>query len=173
MNHSNVDIIIIRGAPGSGKSQTAKCLSKYFPKGVRMEIDNLRSMVISVDWTNQNEHINILNLSSRLVLDFLQLGFSPIIIVDTFSGGKMINYLEILYQSNENLNIRIFGLFSSEDELVSRIEARKNCEFKDLKICLNLNRELKKSKHPDEIQINTTGTLPAHVSKTIIDSLIS
>ena len=61
-----------------------------------MEIDNLRSMVISVDWTNQNEHINILNLSSRLVLDFLQLGFSPIIIVDTFSGDKMIKYLELL-----------------------------------------------------------------------------
>jgi predicted PilT family ATPase len=37
-----IDIIIIRGAPGSGKSQTAKSLSKYYPKGERLEVDSIR-----------------------------------------------------------------------------------------------------------------------------------
>ena len=67
------DIIIIRGAPGSGKSQTAKSLSQVFPKGVRLEVDTIRQMVISVDWKNQQEHIDMLQASTKLVYEFLQL----------------------------------------------------------------------------------------------------
>lgn len=171
MNPSKTDIIIIRGAPGSGKSQTAKCLSKYFPEGVRLEIDNLRSMVISVDWTNQTEHISILNLSTRLVFDFLELGFNPIIVVDTFSGDKMFKYLEQLHQKDENLCIRIFGLIISNDELKRRIELRKNGEFKDLTISLIINESVKRSKYEGEMQIDTTlssPTLTASIIKTAL-----
>ena len=83
MEKTAADIIIIKGAPASGKSHTAKSLSKHFPKGARIEVDNLRNMVISVDWKNQTEHINILNLSANLVNEYLQLGFKPVIVVDT------------------------------------------------------------------------------------------
>ncbi|KPQ41806.1 MAG: hypothetical protein MPEBLZ_03647 [Candidatus Methanoperedens nitroreducens] len=113
MKSEKADIIIIRGAPGSGKSQSAISLSEFFPKGVRMEIDILRSMVISVDWTNQNEHINILNISTKLVIDFIQLGFSPVIVIDTFSGDKILNYLEKLNHLNNELSIGIFGLYTT------------------------------------------------------------
>jgi tRNA uridine 5-carbamoylmethylation protein Kti12 len=117
MNDNSVDVIIIRGAPGSGKSQTAKCLSKFFQKGVRMEIDNLRSMVIAVDWTNQAEHINILGISTKLVCDFLKIGFKPVIVVDTFSGDKLLKYLTDLYSINNELSIIEFGLYTSTKEL--------------------------------------------------------
>lgn len=171
MKNNKPDIIIIRGAPGSGKSKTAKCLSKYFPQGIRMEIDNLRSMVISVDWTNQREHNSILQLSAKLVFDFLQLGFSPIIVVDTFSGDKIIKYNENLYQFDENLCIRVFGLFTSEEELIKRIESRRNGEFKDLRICLSINEEVKRFKYQEEFQIDTTGILPKETAKTIKELL--
>ena len=59
------DVIILRGAPGAGKSALSKELAKRFPKGVRLEVDTLRSMVISVDWTNQQEHKDLLQVAAH------------------------------------------------------------------------------------------------------------
>ena len=172
MDTNKIDILIIRGAPASGKSQTAKSLTKYFPKGVRMEIDNLRSMVISVDWTNQSEHIDILNLSTRLVNDFLQLGFSPIIIIDTFSGDKIINYHKMLKSINNELNIEIFGLYTTEEELERRLDMRDNNLFKDFPICKKLNNDTVKFKHENETQIDTTNLISDNTAKIIYKEII-
>lgn len=167
MENYSTDIIIIRGAPASGKSQTAKSLSKHFPKGARIEVDNLRNMVISVDWKNQVEHINILNLSTKLVVEYLQLGFKPVIVVDTFSGDKILKYLADLKELNEDLAIKIFGLYTTNEELKKRVDLRGLDEFRDLNICIRLNDDVLKFKHKDEFQINTTGLLPDQTAKAI------
>lgn len=156
MQDKRIDIVIIRGCPASGKSQTAKKLSQSFPNGVRLEVDTLRQMVISVDWTNQQEHINMLQVSAGLVHEFLKLGFSPVIVVDTFSGDKINKYLETLYQFNKDLSINIFGLFTTDDELRKRLELRKNGEFRDFGICKRLNDDVVKFKCDTEFQIDTT-----------------
>jgi hypothetical protein len=173
MQNENIDIIIIRGAPASGKSHTAKSLSQFFPKGVRIEVDNLRNMVISVDWKNQNEHINILNLSTKLVVEYLQLGFKPVIIVDTFSGDKILKYLTDLKQLNEDLSIKIFGLYTTDEELKKRTDLRGSEEFRDLSICLRLNSDVLKYKHQSEYQINTTGLLPIETAKLIYEQSLN
>jgi predicted kinase len=161
------DIIIIRGAPGSGKSQTAKSLSKFFPKGVRLEVDTIRQMVISVDWKNQQEHIDILQASTKLVYEFLQLGFSPIIVVDTFSGDKINRFLDTLYLLDINLSIKIFGLYTTGDELKRRLSLRTNDEFRDFPLCKKLNDDVLKWKHDSEYQVDTTGLLPLHTAEAI------
>jgi hypothetical protein len=169
MKNENIDIIIIRGCPASGKSQTAKKLSQSFPKGVKLEIDSLRQMVISVDWTNQQEHINMLQVSTGLVLDFLKFGFSPVIVVDTFSGDKINKYLNTLYQLNNNLSINIFGLFITDDELRKRLEFRKNGEFQDFGICKQLNDDVIKFKYDTEFQIDTTGLSATQTASIILN----
>lgn len=166
------DIIIIKGAPASGKSQTAKELSKYFPKGVRIEIDNLRSMVITVDWTNQKEHINILNLSTRVVQDFYALGFKPIIIIDTFSGDKINAYYESLKTKNTNWEICVFGLFSNEEILKNRLERRSDDKFKDFQIAKKLNDDALLFKHKEEIQIDTSKLESTDTAKIIYCQLL-
>ena len=165
MRSEQIDIIILRGAPASGKSQSAKSLATFFPKGVRIEVDNLRNMVISPDWKNQSEHINILSLSTKVVAEFIQLGFKPIIVVDTFSGDKINKYLEELRQLNSELSIKIFGLHVSSEELLKRIESRERWEFRDVNICVRLNEDVLKFKHDNEYQINTTGLLPLDTAK--------
>ncbi|HEY9206031.1 MAG TPA: AAA family ATPase [Candidatus Methanoperedens sp.] len=172
MLSENPDIIILRGAPGSGKSQTAKSLSQFFPKGVRMEIDDLRSMVISPDWTNQNEHVNILNISTKLVIDFIKLGFRPMIVIDTFSGDKILNYLEKLNHLNNNLSVSIFGLYTTEEELKRRIESRNKGEFRDFNVCKKLNDDVQKIKYDGEFQINTTGLSPNETAKIIYNKIM-
>jgi hypothetical protein len=165
------DIIILRGAPASGKSQTAKCLSKYFSTGVRLEIDTLRSMVISVNWINQDEHVNILKLSINLVHGFIKLGFRPVIVVDTFSSGKLSNYLDDLHKIDINASVRIFGLFASENEIHRRVQLRKTSEFRDFDICRQLNNEVMHKIYAGEYQIDTTGLMAKDTASLIIKYL--
>lgn len=167
MQEEKIDIIIIRGSPASGKSQTAKSLTNFFPKGVRLEVDTLRQMVISVDWKNQEEHINLLQVSTGLVHDFIKLGFRPVIVVDTFSGDKINKYLDTLNQLDKDLSIKLFGLFTTEDELKRRLVLRSNEEFKDYEICKKLNEDVVKIKHDTEFQIDTTGLLPKQTAEII------
>ena len=171
MNSELIEIIIIRGAPGSGKSQTAKSLSEFFPRGVRLEIDTIRSMVISADWTNQDEHVSMLAASVNLVQDFMKQGFSPIIVVDTFSGGKLVQYLINLNRLKTKLAVQIIGLYTSDEELTRRIEARPHGEFKDSSICHSLNDEVRNEKYDGEYQIDTTGLLPIETAKLIYAKL--
>ena len=171
MQDSTVDIVIIRGAPGSGKSQTAKSLTQFFPKGVKLEVDTLRQMVISVDWKNQEEHINLLQVSTGLIHDFLKLGFSPVIVVDTFSGDKVIKFLDILHQLDKTLSIKIFGLYVNDEELRRRLDLRSDSEFRDFGICKRLNGDVLEIKYHSEYQIDTTGLLPMQTAEKIYGQL--
>lgn len=163
------DLIIIRGAPGSGKSETAKSMSKYFPKGVRIEVDTIRNMVISVDWINQQEHIDMLQASIKLVFEFLNFGFSPVIVIDTFSGDKINRYLESLYLHDEKLSIKIFGLYTSDEELKRRLDLRPSREFKDFLISKKLNEDVLKWKLDNEFQVDTTLLSPAQTAEKIFE----
>ena len=173
MKDRKTDIIIIRGCPASGKSQTAKSLSHYFPKGIRLEVDTLRHMVISVDWKDQQEHINLLQISTGLVHDFLRLGFNPVIVVDTFSGDKINKYLDTLNQLDKEFLIKIFGLFTTDAELKRRLDLRKDEEFKDFPICKKLNEDVLKWKHHSEYQIDTTRLSPTQTADKIYGQINS
>lgn len=122
------DVIIIRGAPASGKSQTAKSLAQLLPGGVRLEVDTLRNMVISVDWTNQKEHIGVLEASTKLVDGFLNMGLKPVIVVDTFSGDKVKGFTSSLKQLRPDVSICSFALYTTDEELKKRTEARPDGE---------------------------------------------
>ncbi len=171
MINRDIDVITIRGAPGTGKTQTAKCLEKHFPRGVRMEIDSLRSMIISVEWTNQKEHINILSLSMNLVLDFLRLGYRPVVVVDTFSGDKLDKYLTDLRRMNERLVIRSFALVTDAEELKKRLENRPQNEFKDFEISHRLNSHVTNHPNSTEVVIDTTGVEPEGTVQELLQTL--
>lgn len=173
MQAKHTDIIILRGAPGSGKSQTAKSLSQFFPKGVRLEVDTIRQMVVSVDWKNQYEHIQMLQVSAGLACDFLKCGFSPVIVVDTFSGDKVFGFVDRVRHFDGNLAISVFGLFTTDDELERRLALRQNGEFRDVAICKKLNNDVLKIKHETELQIDTTGLLPMETARKIYECLSS
>lgn len=172
MTQVNADVVIIRGAPGAGKSQAAKSLTSFFPRGVKVEVDILRKMVISVDWKNQQEHINLLQVAARLTHDFIDLGFSPIIVVDTFSGDKFDRFIDTLRQMDGSLEIKMFGLYVSDEVLRTRLEARSLDEFKDFVICKKLNEDVLKIKHPSEYQIDTTGRSPMQTAEEVYKRFI-
>ena len=171
MQNDGLDVIILRGAPGSGKSQTAKCLSQRFPMGVRLEVDTIRQMVISVDWRNQKEHIQMLDVAASMTLDFLEHGFHPVMVIDTFSGDKINRFRDTLRRKDSALSMKLFGLYASDDEMKWRLDNRSEAEFRDALISKKLTDDMLRWKRDEEIQIDTTGLVPEQTADLIYKAL--
>ncbi|MEK7469904.1 MAG: AAA family ATPase [Planctomycetota bacterium] len=172
MKSNPLDVIIIAGAPGTGKSQAARCLTSYFRDGVKVEVDVLRSMVISVDWKNQREHVDLLQVAARLTHEFHVFGFRPVIVVDTFSGDKIHGFLETLRRLNEALIIRIFGLHVSDEALLKRLKERPADEFKDFGISKKLNADVLRHGHRGGQLVDTSELTPEETAGEIYKRLI-
>jgi hypothetical protein len=134
---------------------------------VKVEVDILRKMVISVDWKNQQEHINLLQVAARLTHDFTNLGFGPVLVVDTFSGDKVNRFIDTLQHLDGSLAIRIVGLYVSDEVLRARLELRPLDEFKDFGICEKLNEDVLTIKHHREYQIDTSELSPRQTAEEI------
>ena len=171
MKDEKSDIIIIRGVSGSGKSETAKCLSRYFPKGVLLEVDTIRKMVISVDWGNKEEHFKMLQISAGLTYDFIRFGFNPVILIDTFRVYAINEYAENFYRIDKKLSIKVFGLFTTENELRNRLDVRKKGEPYNFEFYKRLNDKVVGIKYDGEYQIDTTGLLPELTAEIIYKQL--
>ncbi len=154
------DLIVIRGAPGSGKSEAAKCLAARLGRGARVEVDTLRAMIVSVDWTDQREHIAVLSLSVSMVAGFLRLGHRPVIVVDTFSGDKLGRFLDDVGAAHPGASVRPFSLAPSKSALRARVEARPEGGYKDLRVCEKLNADVARRLVPGETLIDNSSLTP-------------
>jgi hypothetical protein len=105
------------------------------------------------------------------VKNILFTDHDPVIIVDTFSGDKINRYLDTLHRLDEKITIKIFGLFTTDEELKSRLKIRMNKEFKDFSISKKLNDDVLKWKHDSEFQINTTGLSSSQTAQKIHEQL--
>jgi len=165
------DIIILRGAPGVGKTELSKALAKHFPQGARVEVDALRKMVISVNWTDQTEHIKLLNLAAQTVVDYAHSGFRPVIVVDTFSGDKVEGFLKRIVSLSPGSVCRVFALHAPPDVLASRLVKRPEGQFKDVCIALKLNEDILKISHGAEVRVDTSNESPEVLAVRIKSNL--
>jgi RNase adaptor protein for sRNA GlmZ degradation len=163
------DLIIIKGAPGSGKTEVSKSLVKLFPKGVRIEVDTVRNMVGSVDWKNQNEHIKLLEISAKLAVEFLIADFSPVIIVDTFSGDKVQKFIKDFKLLKPDSKIKIFGLYLDNPILAMRLKNRPTGLFKNFEISKKINQDTISLKQLDEIQFDTSSLKSIELAQKIFN----
>jgi broad-specificity NMP kinase len=167
----NTDVIIIKGAPGSGKSETANILSTHFPKGVKIEVDYIRGMIIFIDWEDLDEHIKSLEIAANLTLDFLKFNYKPVIVIDTFSMGKEHLFINTLLSNKDNLNIKIFGLYVNEDELKNRLSERSGEQYSNFILSNEVNKEVINSKDENIIIIDTSDNTAEETANTILKSL--
>jgi hypothetical protein len=172
------DVIIIKGAPGSGKSETAKKLSLHFKKGVRIEVDTIRSMVISVDWINWQEHLNMLKITANMTLDFLRYNFKPVIVIDTFftndkdkDYSEIKGFTDILYNSKNDLSVKIFSLYVQDNELKKRLDLRPDYLLKDFSLSKIINDVILNIKQDNETIVDSTNLTVEETVNKILNSL--
>lgn len=162
------DLILLKGPPGVGKSTTAKLLSRHFPQGVRLEVDTLRQMVISVDWKNQLEHRMVLALSAVLAAGFLRSGCCPVLLVDTFSGDKIDGFLADFRSECPGARVFVAVLHASDRTLCERIMNREVGAFKNVEIATQINHDAIVGVRPFESLIDTTDLSPPEVVTAIM-----
>lgn len=162
------EVIVIRGAPGSGKTEAAKCLAAGLGRGAWVEVDTLRAMIVPVNWTDQREHIAVLSLATGLVAGLLRLGHRPVIVVDTFSGDKLARFLVELREQQSGLDVRVFTLVTTPAVLRARVESRPAYQFKDVDICEKLNADVVRHIQPGERLIDNSSLTPTEAAGVIL-----
>jgi len=162
------DVILIRGAPGTGKTETARALARHFRHGVWIEVDTVRAMVVSVDWTSQQEHISMLSLATELVAGFLRRGLRPVMVVDTFSGNKVDRFLEELRAARPDADVRSFAIVAAPDVLRARVENRRDDQFRDHVVCQKLNADVLRHLRPDDCLIDNSALTPEQTAEAIL-----
>ncbi|MCL1858490.1 MAG: AAA family ATPase [Oscillospiraceae bacterium] len=120
----NSDIIIIHGAPGSGKSTTAKLLheklrSPWFEFGWIPEFRNLNPHTeISFE---QETEISFENLV-LVVKNYIRHGFKNIIVTDINFDSQILRLSEVF----NGFDYKLFTLYANDDTLKNRILSRDN-----------------------------------------------
>ncbi|MGH7132348.1 MAG: AAA family ATPase [Phycisphaerales bacterium] len=168
MSAASPDLILLKGAPGVGKSAAAKSLARHFPSGVRIEVDDLRTMVNGVKWTDQSEHRSVLTLGAQLAAGFLRSGFAPVILVDTFSGDKVDGFLNAFRADYPHGRVCVNVLHASDDVLRDRVLNREADGFRDLAVSTRINREAVRDAKSFEKLIDTSGLSPTEVAEAIL-----
>lgn len=173
MQKDQHDIIIIRGAPGVGKTTLAKPLKHLYSEGVTIEVDTIRGMIHNVKWMDKNEHTASLKAALAMSEQYLLSGYDPIIMVDTLGYSRMKQFVTMLQKAMINgrhIKYFTFSLFCDQEVLIKRITNRPD-GFKNLEASITINHEMKKPNFPPEMLIDTTNMKPLEVYEAVTNEL--
>jgi broad-specificity NMP kinase len=145
-----MELIIIRGTPGSGKSSLGRRLKKSYPAGVLLEVDNFRGMMNDVNWEDEHQHLVALDVIASSAKKFLELKRSPIIIVDMFLPEKLEWFLEKV----KGINYTVISLLVNEPVLQKRLAERKE-GFKNISKGILINKFIQDNPCDKELIIDT------------------
>ena len=142
-----------------GKSTAAKHMRRQIPHGAVVEIDHLRGMIAAVRWVDTAQHWIALEHGLMLAKSFIERAILPVVIIDTFSRGKLRSFLERV-----ECSFQIASLYASDEALTDRVENRCEKHFKDLTVCRLLNDEVRANRYPNETLVDTTHLSPIEVA---------
>lgn len=161
-----IEVIIIRGAPGVGKSSVGRLLAEYFNDGVSIEVDNVRAMINSVTWSDRQEHINAILAAKSLLRSYYNCGYKPIVVIDSLSGG-VVNFIVDELPTETYI---IFSLYANNEVLKERIINRES-GFKDYKVSFWVNDLIINSNDENNVFIDTSDLSSQDVIEIILSSI--
>ena len=94
------------------------------------------------------------------------------IVVDTFSGNKLNQFLAELHALDSSLEVRAFALVTAPEVLRVRVENRSADQFKDIGISLKLNSDVMKHQQPIEQVVDNTALMPEETAEVILEQCV-
>lgn len=170
-NQSNMDLIILLGAQGSGKTTIARLLKEKL-NCPYIDFDWIRDFHLDSKWSNTN--LNEQNMSFDnlcfIVRNYLKHGYSNIIL----SGFSEDEVKRIIEEFKDN-KYKIVTLILNNDEILKErvLDRSRDSGYRDYKESISFNKRLKEDLHyPNEIKIDNTNLTP-ELTASKIESLIT
>jgi predicted kinase len=162
-----IDVILLRGAPGTGKTTAGRFLASSFPHGVTIEVDLVRWMINSATWKEDGlEHWNALDASRELMLAYLRSEYRPVVFIDNMGDQAVTSLIEVLKDYKHHL----FALVARDEVLRKRLELRKG-GFRDVATCLAMSRAITRANMLGETTIDTSDLEANEVGPALLASI--
>jgi adenylate kinase family enzyme len=163
-----LDVVLIRGAPGAGKSTLGRRLRKVLTAAAVVEVDDLRAMLTQVDWTSRCHHDQALAGAFALVGGFLRAGLRPIVLIDTLSRSRHAQVRAWL--EREGHRYHSISLWVEPSTLRARLEQRES-GFREWEPSAVLNAEVLDTRWPHETLIDVSALGPDAVAELVLRHL--
>jgi predicted kinase len=155
MNRHEIKIVLLRGAPGVGKSTLAKGLRAFFPDGIVLETDAIHQFINSVDWNDDNEKEACLENALAMADVYLEHGYKPCIIVSPFYKRWLDFFLDQLRKHHHAHEHFVISLYADDEVLKQRVAQREN-GYSNLELCLEYNEDTRTYRVENELLIDTS-----------------
>lgn len=161
----SIDLIVVAGSPGSGKSTLCGVLQTLLDAPY-FEFSNLRQPHLNETWSNTSPEEEEMAFENMIFVvdNYLKHGYQPVILTD-FEDARIGK----LDETFEHLNYRIFTLLlQDEEELRARIAARTE-GFTHINGALAWNRQVQaRLIFPNEHKIIADNQTPEELAEEII-----
>lgn len=159
------DVIVIAGAPGSGKSSVAELLSEKLGSP-NIDFGDLRNFHLDPEWKNKNDEEEKIAFENLLFIirNYLGHDYHDIIVHD-------LPDFRVPQMAKEFPNSITFTLAPSSTELEKRIGARKS-GFKDVAKAIEWNENIRKRPPlPNEHRMDNTLRTPRETLEEVLKIL--
>jgi broad-specificity NMP kinase len=163
------DLIVIAGAPGSGKTTVSKLLWKRLDNPPIIDFGTLQDFHLDRAWSNwskSNESIAFENVLF-IVRNYIRHGFRNIIVND-FQDFR-IRQMPGLFSKRDYVIITLFS--SNSKELTSRIKRRKSGFTNAKKAVIWNDMVIRRRRLKNEHKIDTYRNTPAQTVRKILTIL--
>lgn len=161
----NYDIIIIGGAPGSGKSTVQDIVAKRLGNP-RIDFGRLREFHLDRYWKKANNKEELMAFQNLvfIIKNYLKNKYANIMI-DDLKYDKVIKLMKIFSKRKVILII----LTTSEEEIKKRVgNPRESSGFKDVKKALEYNKQWKEGHIKNSIKIDNSHNNPKKTARKIL-----
>ena len=156
-------IVLLRGAPGVGKSTVAQHLCESARVGALVEVDDVRHMFTDVDWGNRQQHAAALRAATLAAMELTRTGNRPCLLVDCFGRGTAPQTVNIL--ESMGASVATVSLWASPEVLQERLR-RRDGPGSDAELALAMNEEVRASRVSD-VLVDTTHRTAVEAAATV------
>jgi broad-specificity NMP kinase len=152
----NTGVVLIRGAPGIGKSTLAEILRSTMKGGAVIDIDDIRRMICDERFVyKENVHyLNAVGVVGDLVRKLSELGCRPVVVVDVFA----VEALRAFIQAMRDAEIFVISLYADDNILLDRMKARHN-GYVNVDVARSVNQHIFETRRFGNAWLDI-GTLP-------------